>query len=383
MRRLRWLFTIALVLSGAVAIPMARSGAVVFGSTVDAKTVPFTVAILFRDRPNAFWGQFCDGEYVDSYWVLTAAHCVVGRGPHSIQVASGITNRTDITMADRRDIAQIVVDPNYDSIKATNDVALLRLVQPAPASSVIPMNVDPTFPALGAPLHVYGWGYVNGATDLAYTNSLQGGAVTDFAGPRGSCGRWPTYDPNYNLCAAGRIPNSPHIVDSCNGDSGGPLVADTPGGPRLVGTVDYGDFLCGNSYVDPGVYARVSTLASWISYVVTTTPHLSIANNTIVEGNPYYGNKTMHLTVTLDHAVPAAVQVDFKTVDSSAKAGSDYKATAGTLTIPANSLTGTVNVVIISDKVKEPTEGFFVVLSNPRVAKLARGVAIGWILDND
>jgi len=248
---------------------------------------------------------------------------------------------------------------------------------------VIPMNVDPAIPSLNAQLHVYGWGYVKGATDLVYTDSLQGGAPTDFAGPQGTCGRWSDYDPKYNLCAAGRMPNTWHIVDSCNGDSGGPLVADTPTGPRLVGTVDYGDVLCGNSYVDPGVYARVSTLAPWISDVVATTPHLSIANNTIVEGNPYYGNKTMHFTVTLDHAVPAAVQVDFKTADGSAKAGSDNKATSGTLTIPPNARTGAINVVIISDKVKEPTEGFFVVLSNPRVAKLARGNAVGWILDND
>ena len=133
MRRRRRLFTIALELTSAAAIPVARSGAVVYGSTVDANTVPYTVAILDRDRPNAFWAQFCGGEYVDSYWVLTVVHCVVGRKAHGIQVASGITKLSDVTVADRRDVAQIIVDPGFDALKLTSDVALLRLEQPVPA----------------------------------------------------------------------------------------------------------------------------------------------------------------------------------------------------------------------------------------------------------
>ena len=67
-----------------------------------------------------------------------------------------------------------------------------------------------------------------------------------------------------------------------------------------------------------------------------------------------------------------------------AKGGrTDYEQARGTLTIPAGTRSGTIDVVIISDLVPEPLESFSVTLSNARIARLGRATAAGWITDND
>ena len=79
-------------------------------------------------------------------------------------------------------------------------------------------------------------------------------------------------------------------------------------------------------------------------------------------------------TVTLSDALDRDVLIDFATVDGTAKAGSDYTATSGTLTISAGQTSGTISVTVLDDQVVEINEAFFVELSNARAN--GRGVAI-------
>lgn len=54
--------------------------------------------------------------------------------------------------------------------------------------------------------------------------------------------------------------------DACQGDSGGPLsLLDNDGSRVLVGVVSWGDD-CAQPYY-PGVYARVSSVRSWIKNI--------------------------------------------------------------------------------------------------------------------
>src|SRR5205085_2498911 len=88
-------------------------------------------------------------------------------------------------------------------------------------------------------------------------------------------------------------------------------------------------------------------------------------------------------TVTLSAASPQAVSVQFATASGTATAGSDYQSTSGTLTIPANSLTGTISVPVIGDTVIESNETFVVNLSNPVNGTISTGQGTGTIVDDD
>jgi hypothetical protein len=73
---------------------------------------------------------------------------------------------------------------------------------------------------------------------------------------------------------------------------------------------------------------------------------------------------TVTYTVTLSNPSASAVTVNYGTVDETAKAGSDFAETHGTLTFAAGETSKTVTVAITNDNVYEGTETFGVKLSN-------------------
>jgi large repetitive protein len=110
-------------------------------------------------------------------------------------------------------------------------------------------------------------------------------------------------------------------------------------------------------------------------------PTLSINNVTVTEGNT--GTTPAVFTVTLSAASSQTVTVNYATADGKATAGSDYTATAGTLTFTPGTTSQTITVAVLGDTVKESTETFFVNLSNATNATIASGRGRGTILDND
>ena len=91
-------------------------------------------------------------------------------------------------------------------------------------------------------------------------------------------------------------------------------------------------------------------------------------NASLYEGNSGVGKATF--TVTLSTASDSIVAVDYATRDSSAKSGSDYVGTSGTLSFEPGELTKTIDVLISGDEVYEPNEIFRLSLSNPSNADL-------------
>ncbi len=114
-------------------------------------------------------------------------------------------------------------------------------------------------------------------------------------------------------------------------------------------------------------------------------PTLSINDVTVTEA---VGGVDAVFTVTLSNPASTAVTVSYATSNGSgtgaATAGSDYTAiSATTLTIGANTLTGTITVRVLDDLVDEPSETFTVTLSSPSGATVADAEGIGTITDND
>jgi LEA14-like dessication related protein len=88
-------------------------------------------------------------------------------------------------------------------------------------------------------------------------------------------------------------------------------------------------------------------------------------------------------TVTLSTASTLSVTVDYATADGTATAGSDYQATSGTLTFAPGETTKTINVPIINDTTDEPSETFFVNLTNATNGTILDNQGQGTITDND
>ena len=92
------------------------------------------------------------------------------------------------------------------------------------------------------------------------------------------------------------------------------------------------------------------------------------------------------LSVRLSESFPATVTVTWTTMDSTAKAGVDYRAeTAGRLTFPPGDRTGTLRVRTLEDPRTEPAETFRVRLTGAENAELATGAdsATVTITDDD
>src|SRR5262249_34996092 len=110
-------------------------------------------------------------------------------------------------------------------------------------------------------------------------------------------------------------------------------------------------------------------------------PSVSIADVKLNEGNT--GTTTATFTATLSSVPRGMVTVNYATVDGSAKAGSDYVANKGMLTFQPGTTTQTVSVMVNGDSMAEPTETFFVVLTNPVNATIDKGRAVGVIINDD
>jgi len=112
-------------------------------------------------------------------------------------------------------------------------------------------------------------------------------------------------------------------------------------------------------------------------------PSISIADASVAEGSTG-GVTNLVFTVTLSATTIAAVTVDYATADGTALSTSDYTAANATLTIPANTISGTIAVLINADMVFfEPNETLTLTLSNPVNARLGTAVATGTILNDD
>jgi hypothetical protein len=162
----------------------------------------------------------------------------------------------------------------------------------------------------------------------------------------------------------------------------GDLAVAQEGGPGILWHVHWD----GTQFVT----TNLATVSQWehVTFApvgiveIPAPPSITIDDVTV---NEDAGTATF--TVKLSHPVsgpcPDTVSVDFDTSDASATAPGDYLSQSGTLAFGPGEDTTTVTVPIVDDAINEPTERFFVDLTNPAGASIDDDRGIGTILDDE
>jgi trypsin len=189
---------------------------------------PFMVSVQW----NGGWsGHFCGGSLVREDWVVTAAHCVQGSSPSSIQVKVGLHNVNGTTGAVTRNVDQVIVHPQYSSNSLNNDYALLHLSQPVTNFEPIQLCTDTNHDEEPVISTVMGWGATSSG-GWGSTYLLEVDVPIDD-----SCGNIGNQVTNNMVCAGDNNGGE----DSCQGDSGGPLIMTNDDGEyELIGIVSWG-----------------------------------------------------------------------------------------------------------------------------------------------
>jgi hypothetical protein len=110
-------------------------------------------------------------------------------------------------------------------------------------------------------------------------------------------------------------------------------------------------------------------------------PSVAIAKTSVLEGDTGTTTLTYALTLTGATALPAVVR--YRTSDGTAIAGSDYAATAGTVTFAVGDTSKTVDVTVYGDTTYEPNETVAVDLTPVSDIQIADGHALGTIKNDD
>jgi len=236
---------------------------IIGGKEVPPDTFPWMIALVYRDEPDIYQGQFCGGSLIHPNWVLTASHCIHDKSSE----IDAVLGTNDLTSPpgeyERIEVVEIIEHPGYNHFTMNNDIALLRLSRPSrqtPISSLItPANAFILAPP-GKIVTITGWG----DTDIKPWRTDFPELLMQVDLPivsNANCRRVYKWKVTGNMLCAGSEEGG---KDSCNGDSGGPLIVeDGHGGYAQAGIVSWGEG-CGRADYY-GVNTRVSKYIDWIA----------------------------------------------------------------------------------------------------------------------
>ncbi|XP_055547524.1 CLIP domain-containing serine protease B4-like isoform X2 [Wyeomyia smithii] len=229
--------------------------------SVDNVTFPWVVDVIYKlkQRYTAF---DCAGSLINSWFVLSAAHCVLKvpsrYKPFKIRINGKPFRHEHI-------IQKTIVHPNYltDYLNIHNDIALFKLMQGVQFNEFaqpvcLPSSIDNNSMMLQREsiLTIFAVGPISDGTTKR-TKRLISMPLKDPS----VCNN--LYQPlglqldDAQLCVGGEPKQ-----DSCRGDSGGPLMMQQQGHWYQIGIISLGPERCGGKI--PGIYVNLLKYINWI-----------------------------------------------------------------------------------------------------------------------
>ncbi|XP_036368491.1 uncharacterized protein LOC115223468 isoform X2 [Octopus sinensis] len=227
---------------------------IVGGSDAEPGKIPWHAFLLIGKT-------LCSGSIITEYFILTAAHCVSGFKPESIEVYLGVYNISKIEP--HRVVKKVQRIVSHDFIWVPkNDIALLQLETPIQFTNYIQpiclIGKDDIF-TFASSCHASGFGHTSSKNPVP-SKTLQMAKMS----------LWQTKKCNSTHVWDGRIKTSicaGHYsaqVAVCLGDSGGPLwCEDEFGLAKLVGITSFVADTC-DKPGKPGVFTDVKLYLPWI-----------------------------------------------------------------------------------------------------------------------
>jgi len=236
-----------------------RGSRIVGGQETEVNEYPWQVGLVSSSgrRP------FCGGSLISNQHVLTAAHCTAGGSTASIRVLLGEHDTSD-SVANIVTISAITNHPNYNSRTFNNDFSILTLSSPVTFSNIVApvcLPADTSELYVGRVATVTGWGTLSSGGSQPNTLQEVNVNVRSNTQCQGNYGA--------NSITSAMVCAADTGKDSCQGDSGGPMVTAENGRQALIGVVSWGIGCANPSF--PGVYARVTSVKSWIQSIASGT----------------------------------------------------------------------------------------------------------------